>query len=496
MMSRFFTCILLFLSIPCFSQEAFFTSRSRVMEHSTQQWLVSELEKNNPSIFSNSISEKSVIRIPTGTAAIAQLNSTYDVALANKFSEVYFPDRTANRFCKLNSLCNLYFPLVERKLANAKLPVEYKYLPLVMTGFNASYEDERDRAGMWALEFLTARKWKLQVDTLVDERRGGDITTDAAIKELAEIHSHFNGKMSSVLKAWYISRAYAERLNNKRTLTEDELEAEANLFVEFYLFTSRLFSENQNSVSNQLNAYFDILGNFESIAFKDTVNISALVSIVGLDASVLRKTNPVYVGDYIDPIYRRVTFIMDNRYTGKFRQLEDSVYRWQPPVKAIIYSEIVEEEEKIYHVVRRGEALGTIANKHKVSVSNLKKWNKLKSDKIKAGQRLVIIKKTKKRKPLPETEVVFPNTTPSDSTSVMLNPVPEDSVKVPEAPKPKPLPQPKKAKTDFVYYTVKSGDSLWTIAKKYKVTPEQIMKWNKCGEKIRPGQKLKIQKKK
>jgi LysM repeat protein len=126
----------------------------------------------------------------------------------------------------------------------------------------------------------------------------------------------------------------------------------------------------------------------------------------------------------------------------------------------------------------------------------LKKWNKLKSDKIRAGQRLVIIKKTKKRKPLPETEVVFPNGAASDSTNVMLNPVPVDTVKVPEPPKPKPVPQPKKPKTDFITYTVKSGDSLWTIAKKYKVTPEQIMKWNKCGEKIRPGQKLKIQKKK
>ena len=53
--------------------------------------------------------------------------------------------------------------------------------------------------------------------------------------------------MESVLKAWYISRAYAEKLHNKRTLTEDELDAEANLFVEFYIFSARLFSENQNN---------------------------------------------------------------------------------------------------------------------------------------------------------------------------------------------------------------------------------------------------------
>jgi membrane-bound lytic murein transglycosylase D len=370
-MSKILSIVFVFFSLSVLSQDAFFASRSHVMNEATNQWLVTELEKNNPAAFSDNQGGKSVIRIPVGTSPIAQLNSTYDVALANKFSQVYFPNGKADRFLKINSLCNLYFPLVERKLLNAKLPLEYKYLPLVMTGFNATYEDERDRAGMWALEFLSARKWKLQIDTLVDERRGGDITTDAAVKELLEIHNHFNGKVASVLKAWYISRAYAEKLHNKRTLTEDELDAEANLFVEFFIFSARLFSENQNNASNQLNAYFDILGNFESIAFKDTVNISGLVSLVGLDENILRKTNPVYIGRYIDPVYRRVTFIMDNRFSGKFRQLEDSVYRWQPPVKPVVYTELIEEEEKIYHVVRKGEALGTIARKHKVSIINI-----------------------------------------------------------------------------------------------------------------------------
>jgi membrane-bound lytic murein transglycosylase D len=40
-------------------------------------------------------------------------------------------------------------------------------------------------------------------------------------------------------------------------------------------------------------------------------------------------------------------------------------------------------------------------------------------------------------------------------------------------------------------YTVKSGDSLWSIAHKYPgVTEHDIMKWNKCNERIQPGQKL------
>jgi LysM repeat protein len=49
------------------------------------------------------------------------------------------------------------------------------------------------------------------------------------------------------------------------------------------------------------------------------------------------------------------------------------------------------------------------------------------------------------------------------------------------------------AKEKVKYYTVKSGDSLWSIARKYPgVTENDLMKWNKCGANIRPGQRLVI----
>jgi membrane-bound lytic murein transglycosylase D len=151
-------------------------------------------------------------------------------------------------------------------------------------------------------------------------------------------------------------------------------------------------------------------------------------------------------------------------------------------------------EENVYHVVRKGESLGVIARKHKTTIAQIKKWNKLRSDKIRAGQRLKIVKTTRKRVPKaeePETkdeQNIDPTAVPD---AVLLdNANKPDTTKVTPLPKPKPV-TPKQ--DDIVTYKVKNGDTLWAIAKKHKVTPEDIMKWNKCGENIRPGQVLKIQ---
>ena len=107
------------------------------------------------------------------------------------------------------------------------------------------------------------------------------------------------------------------------------------------------------------------------------------------------------------------------------------------------------------HVVKSGETLGKIAAKYKCSVTDLKKWNNLKSTTIKVGQRLKVYP--------PETL----NTSSKSATP---------------------------AKTGSgTTYTVKSGDSLWSISKKYGVSVDHIKKLNNLkSNDLKVGQKLKL----
>ena len=494
-MTRFIILFsLVLISYSSFGQLVFLAEQEEVFKKSTEQWLVQELTKNHPSHFADrSYSDKTTLFAPpTDNEPVLGIAVKYGYEEALIFQNLYFPDHKVERYIQLHSICDLYFPLIEKKLSLAGLPKEFKFLPLLMSGMNPAHTDNRDRAGLFGMDYLSARYQQLRMDSVVDERRGGDFAIDAAIKELKSIHQSFNGNAELTLKAWYVSRAYAKRISSDQAKEWQSIDDDADFFVQFFVYSTKLFKQTYNRVNNQLHHYFDILGNYESINFTQPVYFEGLSALTGADIVAMKKLNPIFIGDRIEANYKKVSFILDNRYTGKFKALEDSIYKWTPKPK-VIPTETMVIEENVYHVVRKGESLGVIARKHKTTIAQIKKWNKLRSDKIRAGQRLKIVKTTRKRVPKaeePETKEeqnIDPTAVPD---AVLLdNANKPDTTKVTPPPKPKPV-APKQ--DEIVNYKVKNGDTLWAIAKKHKVSPEDIMKWNKCGEKIRPGQVLKI----
>ncbi|MCD4698576.1 MAG: LysM peptidoglycan-binding domain-containing protein, partial [Bacteroidales bacterium] len=99
-----------------------------------------------------------------------------------------------------------------------------------------------------------------------------------------------------------------------------------------------------------------------------------------------------------------------------------------------------------------------IAKKYKCSVSDLKTWNNLKGNTIQPKQKLIVYE--------PKTKAAV-----ADSPSKKI----QDG--------------------DFVYHVVRSGDTLWDIAKLYDgVTVNQIKQLNNIrnSKRLKPGQKLKV----
>ncbi|HNK70320.1 MAG TPA: LysM peptidoglycan-binding domain-containing protein, partial [Flavobacteriales bacterium] len=118
------------------------------------------------------------------------------------------------------------------------------------------------------------------------------------------------------------------------------------------------------------------------------------------------------------------------------------------------------------HVVRRGESLGSIARKHRVSVGDLRAWNRLKSDRLRAGQRLVVRKATA-------------------SSSAPAAPPKPDERTVQGTP----------AAVEYIYHTVQPGDTLWGIAQRYPgISVDEIKRLN--GDvnlrKLAVGKRIKV----
>ena len=132
------------------------------------------------------------------------------------------------------------------------------------------------------------------------------------------------------------------------------------------------------------------------------------------------------------------------------------------------------------YIVQSGENLGHIASKYQISLKQLKKWNGLQTDFLIVGQRLVI---TDKRRDDNDLKISVNKKIPfSPSISPNL------SVKKPtERNRTNPL--------KFTTYTVKEGDTLFNISKRYSnITIVQIRKWNNIlnVSYLKPGTELKI----
>jgi hypothetical protein len=197
-----------------------------------------------------------------------------------------------------------------------------------------------------------------------------------------------------------------------------------SMFV-FYAYTKSLIDSAR--LSNQLNTYFDVLGQFEPMQHQQVVRKQALVEIVGSKMTTLNAINPVYVGSSIPIGYRKVPFMLDKVDALRFEALADSVYNWLPTVPVLPEITLVEQEEVIYYKVKKGDSLGKIASKYGVSVKQLKSWNNLRSDKISKGKKLKIVR-TKKvhTTPAKKIEEEIPKTTP-EITSNTERPAEADS---------------------------------------------------------------------
>lgn len=113
---------------------------------------------------------------------------------------------------------------------------------------------------------------------------------------------------------------------------------------------------------------------------------------------------------------------------------------------------IIKRNNSFTYRVKRHDTLGKIARKYHVKISDLKKWNKIRSSRIVAGQSLVI-----KRKKAAKTQLTFANTPPKK------------------------------------IHKVKKGEALWTIANLYNVDVADIKSWNHLKtSKIKVGQELVI----
>jgi len=417
------------------------------------------------------------VDLPTDTlkARLAELNAR------TPFNVEYNPslESVIKRYLKnrhehlerLMALSHFYFPLFEQELDNQNIPLEIKYLAIVESALKPRAKSRVGATGLWQFMYGTGKMYGLEVSSYVDERMDPIMATKAACKYLAKLYEIFgdwdlalasyNSGPGNVTKAIRRSGGYTNYWNIRHNLPR-----ETAGYLPAFLATMYIFEYADKHGFKPKRPEF---GYFETdtIKVKQMITLDQVSEYMNIDVEELQFLNPSYKLDIIP-------YIKDEDYVlrlplnevGAFVANEDTIYarakaefdkREKPLPKYF------EANDRIRYRVRSGDYLERIARKYGVRVSQIKRWNGLRSNNLRIGQRLTIYP----RRPVVDAPV-------KKKTPVKSKPI----------------------DPNIETYVVKTGDTLWSISQKFKgISVENLKNWNDIsGSGIKPGMKLKLSK--
>lgn len=370
---------------------------------------------------------------------------------------------------KLMALSDYYFPMFEQELDRYNLPLEMKYLAIVESALNPRARSRVGATGLWQFMYGTGKMFGLEVNSYVDDRSDPVLATEAACKYLESLYGSledwdlalaaYNSGPGNVSKAIRRSGGKTNYWNIRQHLPRETAGYVPAFFATMYIFE---YAKEHGFASNGPTIPYIAT---DTIRVKKRISLEQVALVANMDLAELEFLNPSYKLGII-PVVKDKNYMLrlPVDVIGKFLTNEEAIYAYAASEfnkreKAL--PDLMKVSAGIRYKVRSGDYLGKIASRHGVTVSQIKRWNGLRSNNLKIGQRLTLHPRTGARK-----------TTNVASSSV---PKPDGVSKI---------------------YTVKNGDSLWSISQKFPgVTIEKIKNWNDIrSNKLKPGTKLKIYK--
>ncbi|MCP5052523.1 MAG: transglycosylase SLT domain-containing protein [bacterium] len=275
-----------------------------------------------------------------------------------------------------------YIDEFKRIFKSYDIPEDLAYLPIIESGYRVHARSRVRATGVWQFMAATARGFGLRVDWVVDERRDPYKSAHAAAKYLKQLHTTF--------KDWYLALACynsgTRRINRaiKRLKTRDffkiarsrYLRRETRNYVPAFL-AGLIIAKNPATYGF---AYQEIEKQFQhtkSIRIPSPVDLKKVSALTQTPYRQLQKINPELIRDF--------TPFNKKHYTIR--------------VPETVETDVLEQLKRLpsskryfvgWYKVRRGDSLYTIARKFRTSVKKIKHANKLRSNLIHPGKRLLI----------------------------------------------------------------------------------------------------------
>lgn len=397
-------------------------------------------------------------------------------------------------------LAPYYFPLFEEVLDREGLPMELKYMPVIESALKPRAFSRAGASGLWQFVYYTGKQYGLQVNSFVDERRDPRKATEAAVKFLKDLYAMY-GDWYLVIAAYNCGPGNVNKAIRRSGGKKDywaiyyrlprETRGYVPAFIAANYFMNYAPEHNIYPVNPDLPVFVDTL------QIHETMHLAQVSEVLKVPLDLIRALNPEYRRDIIPGGTNSYSLKIPVEFVGDFVEFRDSIVRHDADKYLLAKRETVNPNSstsykpvspsgrtKLYYTVKSGDNLGFISEWYDVRLSDLRYWNNIYRNIIKVGQKLVIYVPNEKADGYKDlNHMSFEAKQKFDGKSIVPTYTASNSQSYDGA---------------YEYYKVRSGDNLWTIARRYPgISSDDIMRLNNLrnSSRISVGQLLKIRKK-
>lgn len=375
----------------------------------------------------------------------------------------YFQGRGREHMERYLARSTRYEALMKKVLRDNKLPEDLFYIALIESGFSSSAFSHASAVGYWQFIRGTGKRYKLQINKMVDERRDPVIATQAAAEYFKDLYGMFNSWYLSmaaynvgegrVLKAVrkYKTKDFWELARHRRALPK-----ETDNYVPKFI-AAKLIAKNPDKYGFEGIDYMTPI-EFDHMTFEQPVNLRQMADKMNINYEDFKDLNPKFKGE-IAPL--------DNDKKLSLRipagTSEIAMTSAQNSIASIV-DFVPDQNDTQEYKVRRGDSLASVARRYRTSVAFLREINDFSRKKrIKVGQKILV-----------------PDRTPLKDRSQLADRKKKE----------------KSEKRNSDFYVVKEGDSLASIAEKFNLSVHELSRANNLKRKsrLRAGVRLVIPK--
>lgn len=328
--------------------------------------------------------------------------------------------------------CQVIFPAMEKILREKQLPAELKYVVVAASGANNELIAPTGATGYWRMMYNVARTYGLKINSFLDERKDPVRSTQAAasyLKDLNGIYNNWQLTLAAYANTPAILNKSIRQSGYKMNYWEvyPSLPAETKEFIPEFIASAYIFNffkEHNISLNRP-----DLLLTYDTVVVNKWLSFQQISTALNVSVDDLRELNPIFKKDVIPLGVPPYVIKLPKGKIKNWGRLKDSVFVYVPrPVdmapritqkpepktepkpeettqKNTENSGTSEQEtetksdkketpafnkKRIMYTVKSGDVLGDIADWYDVTPAQIKSWNKMRSNMIRSGQKLIV----------------------------------------------------------------------------------------------------------